>query len=78
MTKAQHAPYALMGDLILAYGKTTKTACGKRRPTSQLVTRDQTDCTECQVQIIKDRQFADRCRELALELGWRPNDDNTK
>ena len=36
----------------LLYGKTTKTACGKRRPTPTLVPHLQTTCPACQTTII--------------------------
>ena len=56
----QHAPYALMfGTVVLAYGKTTKTACGKRRPTDKLVRRDQTDCPDCISAIAADAALHD-------------------
>lgn len=50
-----HAAYALLGDLTIVYGQTTKTACGKRAKTSALVSRDTTDCQGCREQIAADR-----------------------
>lgn len=37
----------------LLYGKTTKTACGRRKPTTQLVPNLQTDCPGCQAVILQ-------------------------
>lgn len=55
MTKVKHAPYALLGDLTIVYAKTTKTACNRRVLTEKLVSRDDTDCPDCQEQIRLDR-----------------------
>lgn len=38
----------------LLYGVTTKTACGKRRKTTELVKPMETDCPACQDTIIAD------------------------
>lgn len=63
-----HAPYSLIGDLVIVYGKTTKTACGKRVATDKLVSRAVADCPACREQIAADRAEADRFARLAYEL----------
>ena len=64
----QHAPYALLGDLVLAYGRTTKTACGKRAQTDRLVSRDDTTCPDCRKAIEQDRTEAAAMRALAEDM----------
>lgn len=64
----RHAPYALVGDLVIVYGKTTKTACGKRVATDKLVPRPDTDCPACREQIAADQAQARRFAQLAYEL----------
>lgn len=64
----QHAPYALFGDLVLAYGKTTKTACGKRVRTDQLATRDDTTCPDCRRVIAGDRARMAETRAIAEDM----------
>lgn len=64
----RHAPYAVLGDLALVYGKTTKTACGKRIRTTQLVSRDNTNCPDCRRAITSDRTEAAAMRALAEDL----------
>lgn len=64
----QHAPYALFGDLVLSYGKTTKTACGKRIRTDRLVTRDATTCPDCRRVIAGDRAKMAEARAIAEDM----------
>lgn len=64
----QHAPYALFGDLVLAYGRTTKTACGKRIRTDRLVTRDATTCPDCRRVIAGDRAKMAETRAIAEDM----------
>lgn len=64
----RHAPYALLGDFVLVYGKTTKSACGKRIRTTQLVSRDDTTCPDCRRAITSDRTEAAAMRALAEDL----------
>jgi hypothetical protein len=68
--KVRHAPYAIIRDLGIYYGKTTKTACGKRRKTSDLVPRSQTKCPDCKAQIALDHKEADKILAAARELGF--------
>lgn len=65
MPTVQHAPYALVGDLVIAFGRTTKSACGKRVQTDRLVSRDDTTCPACQREIEHDRTEAAAMRALA-------------
>lgn len=62
-----HAAYAIAG-IVLAYGKTTKTACGKRVATSALVARDATDCADCQRAIEADARESETLRNAAEEI----------
>lgn len=64
-----HAPYAILGDLNVIYGKTTKTACGRRVATDRLVSRELTDCRECQRQIAIDRHKMAVMELVAKGLG---------
>ncbi|WP_133259257.1 MULTISPECIES: hypothetical protein [Mycobacterium avium complex (MAC)] len=66
--KVRHAPYALLGDFVLVYGKTTKSACGKRIRTTELVSRDDTTCPGCRRAIASDRTEAAAMRALAEDL----------
>lgn len=66
---ATHAPYAIIGDLVITYGKTTKTACGKRRLTNSLVSRDDATCIECHAAIELDRAELASMEALAREIG---------
>lgn len=64
-----HAPYALLfGSLVLAYGKTTKTACGKRVATDKLVSREETNCPACITAINADSAQLAEIREAAASL----------
>ena len=64
----QHAPYALLGDLVITYGRTTKTACGKRVQTDRLVSRDDTTCPDCRKVIAHDRTEDAAMRALAEDM----------
>lgn len=64
----RHAPYAVLGDFVLVYGKTTKSACGKRIRTNELVKRDDTNCPNCCRAIKSDRTEAGAMRALAEDL----------
>ncbi|WP_131810770.1 MULTISPECIES: hypothetical protein [Mycobacterium] len=64
----RHAPYALLGDFVLVYGKTTKSACGKRIRTTELVSRNDTTCPDCRRAIASDRTEAAAMRALAEDL----------
>ena len=65
----QHAPYATAG-IVFIYGKTKKTACGKRVATSKLVTRTATNCPECKAAIARDCEQAQQIMDAARELGY--------
>lgn len=67
---ATHAPYAILGEIVLAYGKTIKTACGKRVAVTRTIDRDTTDCPDCQRAIAEDRQRSQDMMRIAHELGW--------
>ena len=64
----RHAPYALLGDLVITYGRTTKTACGKRVQTDRLVSRDDTTCPDCRKVIAHDRTEDAAMRALAEDM----------
>lgn len=64
-----HAPYAILGEITLTYGKTTKTACARRVTTTALVGRDEATCPDCVIQIQADRAKTGEIREVAKELG---------
>jgi hypothetical protein len=65
MAAVEHAPYAVLGDVVIAYGRTTKTACGKRVQTDRLVSRDDTTCPCCRRAVERDRTEAAAMRALA-------------
>lgn len=64
-----HAPYAIIGDLSIVYGKTTKTACGVRRQTRALVSRDSATCPKCIAQIAVDRAEFASMEQSAIDAG---------
>ena len=64
-----HAPYAIINDLVLAWAKTTKTACGRRQVTAKLVSRDEATCPECRAQIERDREEYREMERIAREVG---------
>lgn len=66
--KVEHAPYAVLGDVVIAYGRTTKTACGKRVLTDRLVRRDNTTCPDCRRAVEHDRTEAAAMRALAEDM----------
>ena len=66
--KVEHAPYAVLGDIVIAYGRTTKTACGKRVQTDRLVRRDETTCLDCRRAVEHDRAEAAAMRALAEDM----------
>ena len=68
MVTIQHAPYAVLGDLVIAYGRTTKSACGKRVQTDRLISRDETTCPDCRRAIEHDRTEAIAMRALAEDI----------
>lgn len=68
-TDEKHAPYAIIGDLTVVYGKTTKTACGKRVKTDQLVRRETASCPDCVKRIAQDRAAHQELVRAARELG---------
>lgn len=64
-----HAPYGLLfGSLVLAYGKTTKTACSKRVATDKLTSREETNCPACITAINADSAQLAEIREAAASL----------
>jgi hypothetical protein len=65
-----HAPYSIINGLVIVYGKTTKTACGKRVATSKLVMRKDTNCPACKAQIARDSQQAQEIIDAARETGY--------
>jgi len=68
-----HAPYAIFGDMVFVYARTTKTACGRRVATIDLTTRDATDCVDCQRRIASDREEFAELERIARELGIYEN-----
>jgi hypothetical protein len=68
MVTIRHAPYAVLGDLVIAYGRTTKSACGKRIQTDRLISRDETTCPDCLRAIARDRTEAIAMRALAEDI----------
>lgn len=64
-----HAPYAIINDLVIVYGKTTKTACGKRRQTDKLVARGKQSCPDCTKAIERDHAEYAEMEQVARELG---------
>ena len=52
----------------LLYGKTTKTACGKRRPTETLVPNLSTTCPGCQAVILEHMLEIQAAHNLVHEL----------
>lgn len=63
----RHAPYAIAG-IVLVYGKTTKTACGKRIATEKLVRRDQTDCPACRYVVAYDAAVSSHMMQVVKEM----------
>jgi ribosomal protein L37AE/L43A len=53
---------------VITYGKTTKTACGKRVRTTALVSRDHTNCPDCRRAVAHDRTEAAALRALAEDM----------
>jgi hypothetical protein len=64
-----HAPYSIVGEIVIVYGKTTKTACGKRVLSSKLVKRADTDCPDCCKQIEADIKRDTEIKVAAKDLG---------
>lgn len=52
----------------LLYGKTTKTACGKRRPTGELVKALEATCRPCQDAVIAEMHEQQGMFDVATEL----------
>lgn len=65
-----HAPYSIINNLVIVYGKTTKTACGKRVATGRLALRGQTDCPDCKAAIARDSDAAQEIIDAAREFGY--------
>lgn len=62
----RHAAYPESFGLL--YGETTKTACGKRRKTVDLVSRDETTCAECLARWLRWDAEQEAIRVAALSI----------
>lgn len=74
--KVTHAPYAIINDLVITYGATTKTACGVRRKTETLVSRNDATCEACRSAIAADHAAYEDLRLAAVRIASDGHDDS--